>query len=124
MLLAGFCAQTANIWQILGHVVVIFKIIIPLLLVIFGMIDIGKAVVNSDEKAISKATGTLVKRFIAAVVVFFIPTIVSAIFSALSLVNTGENSDYNICVQCITNVGECQTGGVIGGTNMGTQQTP
>lgn len=98
----NFCAQTANIWQVLGYVVMIFKIVIPLLLIIFGMLDLGKAVISSDDKAISKAVSTLVKRFIAAIVVFFIPTIVSALFSAITNIKITEDTDYNICVQCVT----------------------
>ena len=114
MLLGGFCAQTANIWQVLGYVVMVFKIVIPLLLIIFGMVDLGKAVVSSDDKAISKAVSQLVRRFIAAVVLFFVPTIVSALFNALAIVD--ENSDYNTCVQCVTNVSSCDTSQVVGGT--------
>ena len=116
MLLAdiGFCAQTANIWQVLGYVVMIFKIVIPLLLIIFGMIDLGKAVIASKDDAVSKAVSQLIKRFIAAVVVFFIPTIVSALFNALDIMNSTDKADYNICVQCVTNVSSCDTSKVIG----------
>lgn len=116
MLLGGFCAQTANIWKVLGYVVTIFKIVIPLLLIILGMVDLGKAVVSSDDKAISKSVSALVKRFIAAIVVFFVPTIVSAIFNALSIMSEAEQADYNVCVQCVTNVGSCDTSGVVGST--------
>lgn len=116
MLLGGFCSQTANIWQVLGYVVMIFKIVIPLLLIIFGMVDLGKAVISSDDKAISKSVSQLVRRFIAAVVVFFIPTIVSALFNALSIMSSDEQADYNVCVQCVTNVGSCDTSGVVGNT--------
>ncbi len=104
----NFCAQTANIWQIFGYIVLVFKIVIPLLLIVFGMVDLGKAVVSSDEKAISKAVGTLVKRFIAAVVVFFVPTLVSALFNALGLIS--NTSDYNICIQCVTNMDDYVSG--------------
>lgn len=86
MLIGGFCADTANIWHLLGMVVTIIKIVIPLLLIILGMVDLGKAVISSDEKAINKAVGSLLKRFIAAVVVFFIPTIVNAIFGIIGVV--------------------------------------
>lgn len=96
-----FCADTANIWNILGYVVFIFKIVIPLLLIIFGMVDLGKAVVSSDDKAISKAVGMLVRRFIAAVVIFFIPTIINAIFIAVGLINP-EKSDWTTCIECVT----------------------
>lgn len=105
-----FCASTANIWYVVGLVVLIIKIVIPLLLIILGMVDLGKAVVSSDDKAISKSVSSLVKRFIAAVVVFFIPTIVSALFNALSLMSEQDQADYNKCVQCVTNAnGECKS---------------
>ena len=99
----SFCYKTAIIWQVVGYVFLIAKIVIPIILIILGIVDIGKAVISSDDKAISKAVGQLVRRFIAAIAIFFIPTIVSAIFSAVKIVNT-EDSDYQICVQCLTNV--------------------
>ena len=49
----GFCAGTANIWQIVGYVLFAFKIAIPVLLIIFGMIDLGKAVIASKDETIS-----------------------------------------------------------------------
>ena len=97
----NFCASTANIWQILGYVVNIIKIVIPLILIVLGMIDLGKAVISSDDKAINKAVTSLIKRFIAAVIMFFIPTIVSALFNALS-VGDLTSDDANKCVQCVT----------------------
>lgn len=110
---SNFCAETANIWKILGYVVLVFKIVIPLLLIIFGMVDLGKAVVSSDDKAISKAVGSLVKRFIAAVVLFFVPTIVNAIVSVIGL-STGAG-DYQICINCVTDVNNnCETSNAIG----------
>lgn len=105
----GFCESTANIWRVLGLIVLVIKIVIPLLLIIFGMIDLGKAVVSSDEKAINKSVNQLIRRFIAAVVIFFIPTIVSALFNALAIMNKEDQADYNKCVQCVTDAnGECE----------------
>ena len=100
-----FCASTANVWQIVGYIVLILKIGIPIILIVLGMVDLGKAVISSDDKAISKAVGTLSKRFIAAVLIFFVPSIVSAIFKVATgnAINTA-GSDTNICVQCVTNV--------------------
>ena len=65
----------------------------------------GKAVVANDEKEISNAVGALLRRFIAAIIIFFIPTIVSAIFNAVLGVNLSDSeSGINLCVQCVTNV--------------------
>ena len=106
MLIGGFCSDTANIWHLVGLVVYILKIVIPLILIVLGMVDLGKAVVSSDEKAINKAVGSLIKRFIAAVVVFFVPTIVNAIFGVVGVMSKSEHDDYQTCVNCITG-GEC-----------------
>ncbi len=97
----GFCANTANIWQIIGYVLFVFKIAIPLLLIIFGMLDLGKAVIASKEDEIKKATGSLVRRAIAAVVIFLLPTIISFLMGVITgFVNVKE--DYKVCRQCLT----------------------
>lgn len=100
-----FCQDTANIWRIIGYIVLILKIAVPVLLIVLGMIDLGKAVISSDDKAISNSVKTLSKRFIAAVIIFFVPSIVSAVFKMVTgtaINKTG--SDTNICIQCVTNV--------------------
>ena len=117
MLLAdvtAFCTETAEIWQFIGYVFFIFKIAIPILLIIFGMIDLGKAVVSNDDKEIKNATTKLAKRAVAAVVIFFIPTLVGFIFS---IVAGDVKNTYEKCKNCVVNpIGnECK--GYISGTN-------
>ena len=51
----NFCASTANIWQLIGYVLLVFKIVIPILLIVFGMLDLGKAVVASKDDEIKKS---------------------------------------------------------------------
>jgi hypothetical protein len=109
MEILGFCAETASIWMILGYVVLIIKIVIPLLLIVFGMIDLGKAVIASKDDAIKSSVNSLIKRFIAAIAIFFVPTLVSAVFNLIGVVAEGQ--DANVCVQCVTNVGKCSTAG-------------
>ena len=60
-------------------VLVILQIAIPIALLIFGTIDVGKAVMAGDEKEIKGATNILIKRVIAAVAVFLIILIVSTV---------------------------------------------
>ena len=112
----SFCEDTASIWGLLGYVVMVIKIVIPLLLIILGMIDLGKAVVASDDKAINKSVNTLIQRFVAAIIMFFVPTIVSAIFNATTNNGVTKKSN-NICVQCLTNVSvasKCEKGAELG----------
>ncbi|HIR74025.1 TPA: hypothetical protein IAB95_00820 [Candidatus Ventrenecus avicola] len=99
----GFCATTANIWQVVGYVLLVFKIVIPILLIVFGMLDLGKAVIASKDDEIKKATKSLAMRAIAGVVIFFLPTIVGLVLGLISnFSSSGAADDYAICRQCIT----------------------
>ena len=98
----GFCANTAVVFQFIGQIVTIFKIVIPVILIVLGIIAFGKAVIAADDKEIKTATNSFIKKFIAAVIIFFIPNIVSALFNMIGSFDDVEN-DYNVCVQCITN---------------------
>ncbi len=100
----SFCADTANIWQIVGYVLLVFKIVIPILLIIFGMMDLGKAVIGSKDDDIKKAVKSLAMRAVAAVVIFFIPTLVSMILGLVSNFNdSGAKANFDNCRACITN---------------------
>lgn len=104
----NFCAETSNIWRTVGYFLLVFKIVIPIILIVLGMVDLGKAVISSDDKAVSKAAKSLLMRIIAAVCIFFIPTIVSFV---IRLVDTSIDSKYDICASCISSPGgnECTT---------------
>ena len=98
----GFCYQTANVWQIVGYALLVFKIVIPILLIIFGILDLGKAVMASKEDEIKKATGS------AAVVIFLIPTIVTFLVGMIGGFNGEAKDDYEVCKSCINNpIGGC-----------------
>lgn len=60
-------------------ILLILQIAIPIGLLIFGTIDLGKAVMAGDEKEIKSATGLLIKRVVAAVAVFLLVLIVSVV---------------------------------------------
>jgi len=73
---------------------------IPIILIVLGSIDLGKAVMSSDEKEMKGATGKLMKRVIAAVVIFFIPWLVNLVIGTMAKtsgddVNTGDESWYD-----------------------------
>lgn len=52
------------------------KVAVPILLIVLGSLDFGKAVLADDQKALSKATSNFVKRIIAAIAVFFVPFLI------------------------------------------------
>ncbi len=70
----------------------IIQIGIPIILIVMGSIDLGKAVLSSDDKEIKGATGKLVKRAIAAVAVFFVATIVTLLMGMFDVSIAGTDS--------------------------------
>ena len=105
-----FCAKTAGIWQLIGRILWIFLIVIPILVIIFGSIDLGKAVVASKDDEIKKAAKSLAMRLIAAVIIWFIPMLVDAVISLVDR-DSDQESDYKICQKCVTSPGgaDCKT---------------
>ena len=101
----GICYSSANIWQIVGYILLAFKIIIPIILIIYGIIDLGKAVVGSKEDDIKKAVKQLAFRVIAGVVIFLIPTLISVIMGLVSNFNTTAKNDFDEFKECIVNPG-------------------
>lgn len=97
----GFCAQTAVLWQLIGNVLLIFKIVIPVILIVIGIITLGKAVISTDEKDMKNGVNSMVKKFLVAVLIFFIPNIVTTLFGIVSGFNELK-SDYNVCQKCIS----------------------
>lgn len=55
------------------------KIAVPIIVIVLGSLDFGKAVLLNDKDALQKAGITFVKRCIVAVAIFFIPTILNYI---------------------------------------------
>lgn len=96
-----------DIWQVIGWILFVFKIVIPIIIIVFGMIDLGKAVVASKDDEIKKALKSLMMRAIAGIVVFFIPTLVGLIFSIVGGFQDDEQVQqaYENCRDCITNPG-------------------
>lgn len=82
----------------------IIKIVIPILLIIYGMLDLGKAVMAQKEDEIKKGQQTFVKRIVAAVIVFLVVFIVQIVFNLVA----GDGSDSNResmwhCIDCFIN---------------------
>ena len=71
----------------------IIQIGIPILLILMGTIDLGKAVLSSDDKEIKGATSKLVKRAIAAIAVFFVATIVSLLMGMFKSSGSGVSTE-------------------------------
>ncbi|NMA50626.1 MAG: hypothetical protein GX951_02115 [Mollicutes bacterium] len=95
----AFCEDTAKIWQFAGKIVNIFKIVIPVILIVMGLITLGKAMVADDDQEIKKGFNSLLKKVITGLAIFFLPTLINAI---VGMVNTDADVDSSVCISCIT----------------------
>lgn len=88
-----------TIMSVVKTVFTVIQIAVPILLIIMGSLDLMKAVMAGKEDEIKKSQGTFVKRAIAAVIVFFIPLIVSLVIGLLPAGTTsdGSNVNYKAC---------------------------
>ena len=69
----------------------ILQIGIPIILIVLGTLDLGKAVISSDDKAVKEAQSKLIKRCIYAILVFFIVTLLNLLFSMVGQI-TGSDA--------------------------------
>lgn len=99
------CDSLQPIIAIIKSVLLIIQIGIPIILILMGTIDLGKAVLSSDDKAIKESTSKLIKRVIAAVAVFFVVTIIKLIMSILGNATT-DSSDNSSWLTCWNKVSE------------------
>lgn len=96
-----FCYQTRKIWSFVGQIIKVLQIVIPVIIILLGTIDLGKAVMAGDDKKVKEAQKMLLMRIIYGVAIFFVITIVRVIFGMLDNADTGS-----ICFNCISE-GKC-----------------
>lgn len=89
--------------RLIGIIFLIAKIVIPILLIIMGTIEFGKAMVSSDSDAIQKATKKMITRVIIGIAVFLLPTVVRFIFELIPI-----SSSFEECGKCILNPSKCE----------------
>lgn len=63
---------------------------VSIILIILGMLDLGKAVISSKEDEVKKATKAFGKRFLYAVGVFAVVWLVTFVFDTVNSATGGE----------------------------------
>ena len=91
------CGGFLPIVKVIVQVIKILMIIIPVALILFGTIDLGKAVIASDDKEVKAAQSRLVKRIIYAAVIFFVPMLVGVVMNIVSVGEQGDTTSWESC---------------------------
>lgn len=96
------------------------KILVPIALIIWGIIDMAKAMMAFREDEMKKAQSSLINKLFAAVCVFLVPTVLNIVLDIVATGTKGEVDTGNWAT-CWTNAeelaGSCSDGG---STNIGS----
>lgn len=99
-----------DVFRILSYILLIAKIVAPILIIVFGMIDYTKAITSNDEKAISKATKALVRRFVTGLLIVLAPTMLLALVHLIDDTKafaSKNHYEFGKCTRCLLNYKEC-----------------
>lgn len=79
----------------------IMQVVIPIVLVVLCTLDLGRAVIGSDDKENKKILKRIVRRLVYAILIFFFITVINLIFTMVG--NITENEDLIRWSQCWNN---------------------
>lgn len=81
-------------------VILVIQIAVPVLLVIFGMMDLFKGITAQKEDEIKKGQQLFIKRLISAALIFFVIVIVKLL---VSFAAGGDSKTIMDCANCFIN---------------------
>lgn len=90
----------AKIPNTVHTIIVVIKIVVPVLLVIFGMLDLFKGITAQKEDEIKKGQQIFIKRLISAAIIFFVVSIVQLL---VSFVSSDDEPGIMECASCFIN---------------------
>lgn len=86
-----------RITKIISTIITVIQVGVPVLLIIFGMLDFAKGIVAQKEDEITKGRKTFITRLITAILVFFVIFIVKV---AVRFVADTDSANIINCVNC------------------------
>ena len=88
-----------QLMDITSIIILVIQVAVPVILIIYGMIDFTKAIMSQKEDDIKKGQSLFIKRLIAAALVFLVIVIVKLVISFVA------NNDEGVmdCVECFIN---------------------
>ena len=87
--------------ELISFLVNFLKIVTPIILIFVSIITLFKAIVASKEDEIKKAQSSLIKKIIAAVMVFFVISIVQ--FVIMKVADSTDQGGLDSCLSCFLN---------------------
>ena len=86
--ICGGIAIPNEMFNLVATIIRGFKIVVPILLIIWGMLDFAKSIIAKKEEDIKKYRSAFIARLISAVLVFLVIVIVQFVVSIIDGVET------------------------------------
>ncbi len=87
--------------RLVSYFIVVLKTVTPVILIFMSMIQLIKAIGSQNEDEMKKARSAIVKKIIAAVLIFFVISIVQ--FIVKQVADESEQSSTEACMSCFIN---------------------
>ncbi len=102
----------SSILNIVHYVYLAIQILVPIMLIIFGMIDLAKALTSAKEDEIKKAQSGLLRKAVTAIIVFLVFSLTKFVFNfAAGDLGEDKGNVWN-CISCFIdgpNGGNCKS---------------
>lgn len=107
----NFCQEpnVINALRVVGYFIFIGKIVIPFIIIGFGIIDLAKAVTGGDSDKVTKGVKTIGIRVLIGILVFALPSIINVILDVGTNLNDGDTG-YGTCQTCLLDPWACENG--------------
>lgn len=81
----------------------IIQVVVPILLILWGMLDFAKGIIGQDEDKIKAGQKKFIQRLIAAIIVFLIVTVVQLVITAVGNLG-GSGNDASSAWKCARSI--------------------
>lgn len=98
------CEDLAKTLSIGGKLIFFAKIFLPLIIIVKATLDLSKIVISGSNSEIPKQAKKLGITLVAGILIFYIPTLINAMFSFISGFDDKRTEDSKICSACIFDV--------------------
>lgn len=95
------CQDAAKVIRMVGYLILAIKILIPMIIIVKSSMNLLSTVTKGSQDQLKKDMQKLGISLVAGIAIFFVPTILDAVFNLVNGYGDNKSSDFEICEECI-----------------------
>lgn len=84
-------------------IIFVIQVVVPILLILWGMLDFAKSIIGQDEDKIKAGQKKFIQRLIAGIIVFLIVSVVTFLIGLVGNLG-GEGNQANGALSCVSQI--------------------